>query len=428
MHHSAGHRSFHHLPRYCDVKKGLPQMAHTVGGVARASALTVVIPTFNERDNIEPLLAALQTALRGIPTEVLFVDDSNDDTPAIIQAASARLSSRRFVITLLHRPEGPARADGLAGAVQLGLAQARATYVAVIDADLQHPPQKLRLLYQRAVKHDADVVMATRYRPGGSYEGLDGMHRRFISVGLKWVAKSVFPDQLLRVSDPLGGFFLLRRSLLQGVTLRPVGYKISLELLIRCRWSKLVEVPYQFQARNAGASKSDFKQGMMVLRHMARLVREVPAGARFWKFCLVGATGAIINLLLLAFALGHHWSVVLGWLFATEVSILANFVFHHLLTWRDLTRTGWGQRLAHYHGTVALGTLCTFALFTGCNALIHSPLVSQCVALAGGTLINYWLATHITFTTLPLRLGLPQWRARRGFSEGALGSKATVAP
>jgi len=239
--------------------------------------LSVVVPTRNEHDNIGPLLESLQNALRGLRVEVIFVDDSDDDTPEVIKDAARTMSSSLFHIELEHRLAGDARAGGLATAVVHGMNRAQAEYIAVIDADLQHPPEVLRVFHDQAVAQNADLILASRYIKGGSYRGLASVGRRFISVGLKWTAKLLFPGQLLRISDPLGGFFLLRRSLLADVSLRPVGYKILLELLIRCQWRQVLEVPYHFQARAYGQSKANMQQGLMALQHTQHLRREVPA-------------------------------------------------------------------------------------------------------------------------------------------------------
>ncbi|HEX6478233.1 MAG TPA: glycosyltransferase [Ktedonobacteraceae bacterium] len=255
--------------------------------------LSIVVPTRNELDNIWPLLESLQCALRGLRVEVIFVDDSDDDTVKIISEI-ATLSSPLFDIQLEHRVAGEARAGGLATAVALGMNKARATYVAVIDADLQHPPEQLRVFYEQAEAQNADLVVASRYIKGGSNRGLDGVGRRLISVGLKWTAKLLFPGQLFRLSDPLSGFFLLRRSLLDGVSLRPIGYKILLEILLRCPWRNALEVPYHFQARAHGQSKARIQQGLLVLQHMLRLWREVPATGRIWKITLL----VLLNILI----------------------------------------------------------------------------------------------------------------------------------
>jgi len=374
--------------------------------------LSVVIPTRNERDNIFPLMRSLRSALKGIRADILVIDDSDDATPQMVAKAAKAFQNSRFHIHIIHREPGEARAGGLATAVTVGLYQAEARYVAILDADLQHPPQHLRSLYRQAVNQDVDVAIATRYLPGGSYEGLDGPMRRWISVGLKWVAKIAFPDQLLGISDPLGGFFLIRRELLNDVTLRPIGYKISLELLVRCRWSNVTEMPYHFRARANGQSKSDIKQGLLVLQHMLRLICEVPNAARFWKFCFIGGIGAIINLTVLSLALNAHTATWLAWFLGTEVSVFTNFFLHELVTRRDTIVTKpvapLLQRFASYHTTVGISICCTGLLFILLVPLLHVPLLAQGIALLGGTALYYWAAKRHVFSPslrpfLPLR-------------------------
>ncbi len=347
------------------------------------------------------MLAALRVALDGVASEIIIVDDSDDDTPALV-ARSAELMADSPRILLMHRATGAERAGGLATAVSLGMRSARARYVAVMDADLQHPPERLRALFDEAVATDADVVMATRYRGGGKSIGLDGISRHLISLSMKYLAKLVFPDQLMRVSDPLGGFFLVRRSLIEGVALRPIGYKISLELLVRCHWAHLVEVPYEFQPRAGGRSKSDIKQGMMVLRHMVRLVREVPAAARFWKFCFVGATGIILNLVLFHLLVnGLHTQLWEAWIAATETSILSNFVFNSLLTWSDVIaqrKRDWVARLATYHAAVSPNILLNLIVFTVLARRFGDMLiVDQAIGVLAATVLSYWLARRMVF-------------------------------
>ncbi|HCI78932.1 MAG TPA: hypothetical protein DHW02_04510 [Ktedonobacter sp.] len=262
--------------------------------------LSVVIPTRNEHDNISPLLEALLSALNDLYVEVIFVDDSDDDTPQIITGKMKTMNSSSFHITLEHRAKGEAREGGLATAVVHGLQVAQAPYVAVLDADLQHPPEQLHLFYEQALIRDADLVLASRYIKGGSYQGLDGVGRRFISIGMKWTAKLLFPERLHNISDPLGGFFLLRRSLLTDVMLRPIGYKILLEILIRTPWKQALEVPYHFQARSHGQSKATMRQGTLALQHMLRLFCGVPAAGRVWKIGLLLCLNMLITLMLIA--------------------------------------------------------------------------------------------------------------------------------
>jgi len=229
--------------------------------------VSLVIPTFNERANISPLLGELDAALSGIAWEALFVDDSTDGTDRII-ATHAESDDR---VRLLHRP---ANHGGLAGAVVDGLAQIRGIYVCVLDADLQHPPSNVADLIAEARRTNADVVIASRYLPGGSTGGLDGPLRQFYSRGLRLLSRTIFPHRLASISDPLGGFFLVRQSVVQAVGLRPIGYKILLEILIRCPWQASSEVAYTFQPRRHGDSKADFNQGLRFLQHLWTLAWE----------------------------------------------------------------------------------------------------------------------------------------------------------
>jgi dolichol-phosphate mannosyltransferase len=228
-----------------------------------APVISLVIPTFNESANIVELLARLSQALPAqAPCEVIFVDDSTDDTPAVI-AAAARTS--RLAVSVRHRevPDG-----GLGGAVAMGLREASAPWIVVMDADLQHPPALVPELVAAGQRDGADLVVATRYAGGGSRAGLDGGFRKFASGGSTALAKLAFPRRLGRVSDPMSGFFAVRTAALDPDVLRPLGYKILLELIVRCRLDRVTEVPYQFQDRFAGESKANFGEGLRFLRHL----------------------------------------------------------------------------------------------------------------------------------------------------------------
>jgi dolichol-phosphate mannosyltransferase len=228
--------------------------------------ISLVIPTFNESANVVELLNQLATALpEGVPCEVIFVDDSTDDTPAVITEA-ARHS--RLAVSVRHRevPEG-----GLGGAVAMGLRAAAAPWIVVMDADLQHPPALAPALVAAGEGADADLVVATRYASGGSREGLNGGFRKVASGGSTFLAKTIFRRQLRGVSDPMSGFFAVRSTALNADVLRPLGYKILLELIVRCRLRRVTEVPYQFQDRFAGESKASFSEGLRFLRHLVVL-------------------------------------------------------------------------------------------------------------------------------------------------------------
>lgn len=255
--------------------------------------LSIVVPTRNEAHNVAPLLQRLTGAIEGCPHEVIFVDDSDDGTDALLESLSQTAYRQ---VRVLHRAAGE-RVDGLSGAVVEGFRLACGELVAVIDADLQHPPELLSLMLAEITTHDADIVIASRYVGDGSADGLADPTRRFVSRATALCTRLLFAERLARVHDPASGYFVMRRSLLQNVELRPLGYKILLEVLLRTRWRAAREVPYRFSEREADTSKADLRQGVIFLRHCARLLREVPRAGSVWK------AGTLISVLAVAIRL-----------------------------------------------------------------------------------------------------------------------------
>lgn len=241
-----------------------PGAAAPVPGSAGVPALSVVVPTFNEAGNIGELLARLGAAIpTGLTAEVIFVDDSTDETPDVIRAAASRLPVR-----LIHRS---APSGGLGGAVVEGLRLARAPYAVVMDGDLQHPPAVVPALLAEAVATDADVVVATRYADGGNGAGLGSVYRHAVSRGSKALAAAVLGGPVARMSDPLSGFFAVRTAALDLDAVDPIGYKILLELVVRSDLRTIAEVPFEFGERHSGESKSTLREGLRFLRHLTVL-------------------------------------------------------------------------------------------------------------------------------------------------------------
>ena len=230
---------------------------------ATATLLSLVVPTRNELANVRALLSRLREVLAGVQSEILIVDDSDDGTPEEAKRAAADLSVN---VRVIHR-EGSERRGGLSTAVIAGVGASRGEYICVMDADLQHPPQLVKVMLQVARDRHADLVMASRYVRGGSDGGLSSSLRRLLSKASKWLVKLLFFPRLMKVTDPLTGFFVVRRSLLEGVTLSPIGFKILLEILIRSGWKNSIDVPLKFDRRAAGKSKATVKQGTDFLRH-----------------------------------------------------------------------------------------------------------------------------------------------------------------
>jgi len=246
--------------------------ARSTGLAARTVApgqafdLSVIIPTRNEAGNIRPLLDRLGDALSGIAAEVLVVDDSDDATPGIARRIAARSA---LPIRVHARPPGQ-RPGGLGGAVLAGLAEAAGPLCVVMDADLQHPPELLGMLLD-AAGSGADFVIASRYADGGAGDGLGGWYRQTVSTLATWFAKGLLRPELAGISDPMSGFFLVRRSCLDLSALHPQGFKLLLELLVHNPRASVTEVPYTFGVRHAGASKAGFSEGLTYLGRLAEL-------------------------------------------------------------------------------------------------------------------------------------------------------------
>ena len=231
----------------------------------RAPELSVVVPTFNERENLPHLAEALFRALAaaGIRGELVVVDDDSPDGTA---AAACALAGRHPVRVLLRKGR-----HGLSSAVLEGVERSLAPLVCVMDADLSHPPQTVPRLYSE-VLNGADIAVGSRLVPGGGVENWP-LGRRLISKGATLLARP-----LTSVSDPMSGFFCFRRSLLRGARLEPEGYKILLEILARCDIARAVEVPYMFRDRRAGISKLSGRVMRQYLGHLIRLYISRVAG------------------------------------------------------------------------------------------------------------------------------------------------------
>ncbi|MGW2919208.1 glycosyltransferase [Streptomyces angustmyceticus] len=344
--------------------------------MAPVPAVSLIVPTFNEAANIDELLDGVCAALpAGWDVEVLFVDDSTDDTPAVIQKAAVRCP---VPVSVLHRdaPEG-----GLGGAVVAGIARTNRPWIVVMDADLQHPPGVLPELVEAGERTGAELVVASRYADGGSRGGLDGGYRMAVSGVSTMVTKALFPRLLRGVSDPMSGFFAIRREAVdraghgggagQDGGLRPLGYKILLELAVRCRPRGVAEVPYEFGERFAGESKSTVREGLRFLRHLAEL-RSSDKRARMVAFGLIGVSGFVPNLLALwalTSATSLHYAV--AEVLANQLGVLWNFALLDSLIYRDAKRGNWAGRL--------LG----FAALSNADLLARIPLMMLLVERGG---------------------------------------------
>jgi dolichol-phosphate mannosyltransferase len=336
---------------------------------------------------VAELVARLHAALPDVAAELIFVDDSDDGTEKAL-AAVARRSARP--IRTIHRPLDR-RGNGLAGAVVEGIRDARGTWVCVMDADLQHPPEVVEQLMSRAKEGDANVVVASRRCEGGGTSGgaFSGL-RSFLSRGSTASARMLFPTRLRGVTDPMSGFFLVRREALELDRLRPRGFKILLEILARTRGLKIAEVPFEFAERHAGESKASVRQAVAYLRQLADL--RLGSFGRLSRFAVVGLSGIPVNMLLiflLTDAAGVYY--VASAILATQGSTLWNFALTEKFVFNDRTRrAGRVARMAKFLAVnnVALGLRVPMLLLLT-SLLSVNYLVSNLVTLFALTAIRF---------------------------------------
>ena len=232
------------------------------------ATLSVVVPTYNERDRLAALVDAIFEAYarEGVQGELVIVDDNSPDGTG----ALADELARRYRITVVHR----AGKLGLGTAVVEGFAAASAPIVGVIDGDLSHPPRMLPRMLAVMQCHAADVVIGSRYIPGGGTRNW-GLGRLIMSRGACLIARGVTP-----VRDATSGFFLIRKDLAREVRISAGGFKICLELLVRARPRTVVEVPYVFEGRTAGESKMNLREALGYLEQLKDLRRFIASRPR----------------------------------------------------------------------------------------------------------------------------------------------------
>ncbi|GAA4624899.1 glycosyltransferase [Cellulomonas oligotrophica] len=309
---------------------GAGPAGQTSGEQAGRRLVTVVVPTYNEAPNMPELVRRVGAAVQGLDAELLVVDDSSDDTADVVRSLAPTAG---YPVRVLHRDEP---VGGLGGAVTAGFAASDAQWCLVMDGDLQHPPELIPTMLERAAEPGVDVVVASRYIEDGSSEGLSGAVRRAVSSTSTALTRGMFPVRLRDCSDPMTGFFAVRRDALDMQALRPRGFKILLEILARHRL-QVAEVPFVFGERFAGESKANLAQGLHFLWQLAGL-----RFGRMSRFAIIGGIGAVANVAIVALltTLGMMWLPAA--IIAAEATIIGNFLLQERFVFRDLRHEGKG--------------------------------------------------------------------------------------
>jgi dolichol-phosphate mannosyltransferase len=316
--------------------------------LAPAAELSIIVPTFNERDNITNLIAAISEMLPGISWEAIFVDDNSTDGTAAFVREIARADPR---IRCLHR----FGRRGLSSACVEGIMSTASQIIAVMDADGQHDESALRKMFQLLAATDADIVVGSRYVEGGSVSDWDRRRvamSRFATYIANWIVGT-------KLSDPMSGFFMMRRDtfLASLPRLSSIGFKILLDICSSSdRVLKIIDVPYQFRSRRRGESKLD----SMVLWEFLLLLLDKSIGryipVRFISFALIGSSGVFLHvgILTLLFKI-LNTSFVVAQMAATFTAITTNFLLNNALTYRDQRLSG----IKLWFGWISFNLVCS---------------------------------------------------------------------
>ena len=352
--------------------------------------LTVVVPTFNERDNIEVLLARLDAALRGIAWEVVYVDDDSPDGTADRIRALARNDPRIRCVQRIGR-------RGLSTAVIEGMLASSAPYLAVIDADLQHDERLLPRMLAAIKDEDLDVVVGSRHIAGGDVGEWDRRRVTISNIAARLARLVIAAD----LADPMSGFFMLSRPAFERAVRRlsGQGFKILLDLFASTPVAyRFKEIPYVFGQRLHGESKLD---SLVVWEYLMLLLdklvgRYVPA--RFISFAAIGGLGVVVHFTTLYFGL-KLFAFPAAQALATFVAMTSNFALNNTLTYRDRRLTGrrFVSGLLSFYAVCGLGAVANVGIASAAFADHYTWWASGLAGAAVGVVWNYAVSSVFTW-------------------------------
>ena len=354
--------------------------------------ISVIVPTFNERDNVLELVSRLERCLAGRAWEVIFVDDdSPDDTAALVR----RLAQQDRRVRCLQR----IGRRGLSSACVEGMLASGAPVLAVMDGDLQHDEELLPRMLDVLKQGNADVVVGTRYSAGGGVGQWEASRARMSRFATRLSRYVVRAD----ISDPMSGFFALRREAFEAAVrqLSSIGFKILLDLVASSPAPlRICELPYQFRTRRAGESKLD---SQAVWEYLMLLVDKLVGAyvpARFVAFAAIGGLGVAVHFVVLAALFGPlQVSFAASQTAAALVAMTSNFALNNALTYRDRRLRGWGW----LKGWLSFTLVCSIGLLANVGIaayLFASQTAWVLAALAGiavGAVWNYAVTSAYTW-------------------------------
>jgi dolichol-phosphate mannosyltransferase len=356
-----------------------------------APDVSLVIPTYNEKANIAPLVDAVRSALGDIPWEIIIVDD---DSPDQTFAEVSRLAREEPRLRCLRR----VGRRGLSSAVIEGALVANGSAIAVMDADFQHDERILKQMYEKLTSTGADIVVATRYAEGGGIGEWDATRAKMSDFATR-MAGMLVGNQ---TSDPMSGFFMVRREIFASVIydLSQQGYKILLDIISSSHTPlKIEEVPYVFRTRQEGESKISV---MVLAQFLFLIIEKLTHGLippRFALFSIVGGFGLLVHLAILNGLKLAGFTFIAAQLTATFIAMVSNFVMNNEFTYRDRRLTG----VSFLAGLILFCVVCSFGALANVGVAeiaIHQFGNWSLAGLAGaimGAVFNFSAATSLVW-------------------------------
>jgi dolichol-phosphate mannosyltransferase len=354
--------------------------------------LSLVLPTYNEAKNITAIIEQLVPVLDAVENLVYEIIVVDDDSPDRTWEKALELTERYPQVRVVRR-QGE---RGLSTAVIRGWQVAQGRILGVMDADLQHPPEVAANVAKEMLR-GADLAIASRHVEGGGVSDWS-LVRRIISRGAQMIGFMLLPEVIGRISDPMSGFFMIRRSCLQGRKLSPLGYKILIEVMGRGQVGWISEVPYTFRERVEGASKLTKRIYLEYFQHLLRLRLHLLHESSFVRFCVVGCSGVGIDMGLL-FLLSDPkmlgWGLTRSKILAAEAALLNNFIWNDLWTFGAVARrqNTMGQRIKRFF---KFNVICSLGIFFNVlilniefNWLHMNRYLANLIAIGLVTLWNY---------------------------------------
>jgi dolichol-phosphate mannosyltransferase len=321
--------------------------------------VSLVLPSYNEGKNIAAVIEQLIPVLDSVANlkyEIIVVDDDSPDrTWEIALGLTDKFPQLRVI-----RRQGE---RGLSTAVIRGWQIAQGRILAVMDADLQHPPEVVADL-SKEMGRGADLGIASRHVEGGGVSDWS-LARRIISRGAQMIGFMLLPEVIGRISDPMSGFFMIRRTAIENRELSPLGYKILVEVLGRGKVGWIAEVPYTFRERVEGSSKLTNRIYLEYFQHLFRLRIYLLQISSFFRFCVVGASGVVIDMSILYLLRDPKmlgWGLTRSKILAAEAALLNNFVWNDMWTFENISRhqNSFSQRVKRF---LKFNAICSLGIF-----------------------------------------------------------------